>query len=50
MGWKKEMVQETPGGGAGAAKAWVSSISLKLMIISCKGNHFKGGDVRSWIA
>lgn len=41
------MVQETPGDGAGAAKAWVPSIPLKLMIISYKANHFKGGDVRS---
>lgn len=31
---KKEVVQETSGDGAGAAKAWVPSISLKLMIIS----------------
>lgn len=44
VNWKKEMVQEAPDDGAGAAKAWIPSISFKLMIFCCKRNHPQGGD------
>lgn len=37
-------MQKAPGDRAGAAKAWIPSSSLKLMIICGKGNHFQGGD------
>lgn len=44
-GWKMGMVWEGAGDGAGAVQAWVLLIFL---IVYCKGNHFKGGVVRSF--